>query len=248
MSLINDALKKAARQRAEEQADLVAPMPGGGRRVSRSGAPMRTQTVVLVGGAALVLVVVSAVVTGIYMTGKPVAKPAAEANPAPQAAPAQALEAPKVVVQAPAVAVVLPQQSAPTPVAARVAPAVSSAPPAAVHVAPAVPSPTPPPPAVVQAPAAEAPVAAAQAPAQAAPATAVAAVPQSHADLVQGVVDAYHISGVRLAGAGSKALIDGHVYKLNDIVDKTLGLKLAKVDEDHLTFVDRDGNTFAKTF
>ena len=31
MSLINDALKKAARQRAEEQSDMP-PMPGGGRR------------------------------------------------------------------------------------------------------------------------------------------------------------------------------------------------------------------------
>jgi hypothetical protein len=211
---------------------------------------MRTQSMVLIGAAALVLVVVSAVVTGIFMTGKPEAKPAAEANPAPQAAPTQAPAAPKIVVQAPAVAVALPQQSVPTPVAAPVAPAVFSPPPAAVHVAPAVPSPTPSPPAVAQAPApaTEAPVAAAQAPAQAAPTAPVAAAPQSHADLVQGVVDAYHISGVRLAGAGSKALIDGHVYKLNDIVDKTLGLKLAKVDEDHLTFVDRDGNTFAKTF
>jgi len=232
MSLINDALKKAARQRAEEQADVMAPMPGGGRRPSRQGAPMRTQSMVLIGAAALVLVVVSAVVTGIYMTGKPAAKPVAEASPPPQAAPAQAPAASPIVVQAPAVAVVLPQQNAPAPVAAQVAPAVSYTP------------------AVVQAPAPAAvvPVAAAQAPAQAAPAASVAAAPQSHADLVQGVVDGYHISGVRLAGAGSKALIDGHVYKLNDFVDKTLGLKLAKVDEDHLTFVDRDGNTFAKTF
>jgi hypothetical protein len=104
--------------------------------------------------------------------------------------------------------------------------------------------------AAVQAPApvvqATAPVAQSQAPA--APGTPAAPAPQSHTDLVQGVVDAYHVSGVRLAGAGSKALIDGHVYKLNDVVDKTLGLKLVKVDEDHLTFTDRDGNTFAKTF
>jgi type IV secretory pathway VirB10-like protein len=246
MSLINDALKKAARQRAEEQADVVAPMPGGGRRVSRQGAPMRTQTMVLIGAAALALVVVSAVVTGVLMTGNPEAKP--------QSPPAQAPAAPNVVVQAPAVAVVLPQQSVPAPVAAKVAPAVSTPPAATVHVEPALPSPTPPPPAVVQTPAIPAqipaPAAQVQAPPAQAPAASapVAAAVQSHADMVQGVVDAYHISGVRLAGAGSKALIDGHVYKLNDVVDKTLGLKLAKVDEDHLTFVDRDGNTFTKTF
>ncbi len=37
MSLINEALKKAARLRAEEQADMVPPMPGGGHgRISAS--------------------------------------------------------------------------------------------------------------------------------------------------------------------------------------------------------------------
>jgi hypothetical protein len=243
MSLINDALKKAARQRAEEQADVVAPMPGGGRRVSRQGAPMRTQTMVLIGAAALALIIVSAVVTGIFLTGKPEAKPV---SPATAAAPPTQAPAPKIVVQAPAVAVSLPRQGTPAPVAAVLTPAVS--PPAPV--AQAVPSPTPPPQAVLPTPApvvlATAPAAQSQAPA-AASATAGPA-PQSHTDVVQGVVDAYHISGVRLAGAGSKALIDGHVYKLNDVVDKALGLKLVKVDEDHLTFTDRDGNTFAKTF
>jgi hypothetical protein len=246
MSIINDALKKAARQRAEEQADVVAPMPGGGRGVSRQGAPMRTQTMVLIGAAALALIVVSAVVTGVFLTGKPEAKPAAEAKPVPLATPMQS-PAPKIVVQAPAVAVSLPRQSAPAPV---VAPAVPAPAPVAPAVAQAAPSPTPMPQAAVQAPApvvqATAPVAQSQAPA--APGTPAAPAPQSHTDLVQGVVDAYHVSGVRLAGAGSKALIDGHVYKLNDVVDKTLGLKLVKVDEDHLTFTDRDGNTFAKTF
>ncbi len=67
-------------------------------------------------------------------------------------------------------------------------------------------------------------------------------------DEVQAVVDAFHISGVRTAGSGSKALVDGHIYKLNDIVDKKLGLRLVKVDEDHLTFTDRDGNTLSRTF
>jgi len=37
MSLINDALKKAARQRAEEQADMTPIMPGGGGSRGRRG-------------------------------------------------------------------------------------------------------------------------------------------------------------------------------------------------------------------
>ena len=84
MSLINDALKKAARQRAEEQGE-TAPMPGGGRRPSRQGGPMQKQTLVLIIGAAVVLVVVSAVVTGILMNGKPAAKTASVERPTPEA-------------------------------------------------------------------------------------------------------------------------------------------------------------------
>jgi hypothetical protein len=229
MSLINDALKKAARQRAEEQADVVAPMPGGSR-ISRQGAPMKTQTMILVGAAALVLIVVSVVVTGIMLTGKPEAKPVAAAAPA--AAPAQQAPAPNIVIQPAAVTVAVQAKAAP----------VSA--PTPVPVAQAAPTPTPSPPPVVQAPepaAASAPVAAAVPPPAATSST-------SHTEMVQGVVDAYHISGVRLSGAQSKALLDGHVYKLNDIVDKTLGLKLVKVDDDHLTFVDKDGGTFVKSF
>jgi hypothetical protein len=223
MSLINDALKKAARQRAEEQADVVAPMPGGARRVPRQGAPMKTQTMILVGAAALALIVVSVVVTGIMMTSKPEAGPAAATA---QAAPPAQSPAPKIVVQAPAITVAAPQRSAPAPT------------PTPVPVVEALPTPTPSPLPVVQAPA----PAAASAPA------AAGAASQSHTDMVQAVIDAYHISGVRLSGAGSKALVDGRVYKLNDIVDKALGLKLVKVDEDHLTFVDRDGATFVRNF
>jgi hypothetical protein len=221
MSLINDALKKAARQRAEEQGE-TAPMPGGGRRVSRQAGPMRKQTFVLIVAAAVALVVVSAVITGILMTGKPEAKPPVAARPSPEATVPEAT--PRIVVQAPAIAVSLPAVAAP--------------------VAVAIPSPSPAP---TSAPVpAQAPVAPAAEPTAAeAKASATA---QSHTDMVQGIVDAYHISGVRTAGSGSKALVDGHVYKLNDIVDRTIGLKLVKVDEDHLTFVDKAGNTFVKNF
>jgi hypothetical protein len=120
------------------------------------------------------------------------------------------------------IAVSIPQQSVPTA--------------APSPVAVAKPTPTPSPVAVVQAPVA---------------ATAAIAAPaetQSPNDAVQALVDGFHISGVRTAGAGSKALIDGHVYKLNDVVDKALGLRLSKVDEDHLTFVDREGNVFLRSF
>ncbi|HEY4990417.1 MAG TPA: hypothetical protein VII09_11450, partial [Opitutaceae bacterium] len=89
MSLINDALKKAARQRAEEQAEVAAPRPGGNRS-SRHGQPMRKQTMVLIAGAIVALVVVSSVITGIMMTSRSDTKPVVDAKAAPQAPLAQA--------------------------------------------------------------------------------------------------------------------------------------------------------------
>jgi len=221
MSLINDALKKAARQRAEEQADGLPPMPGGGhRRNPGDRQPMKTQTLVLIGGAALALIVVSAVVTGIFVSGKPEPKPApapAAVAPAPTPAPAAA----KAVVQAPVISLPV-VQTAPTAAPTAVPTPAPTQPPAVVRAAPA---PTPAPVARVAA---------------AAPAPAAT---ESRNDIIQGIVDRYRISGVRAAGADSKALVDGHVYKVNEVIDRTIGLRLVKVDSDHLTFVDAQGET-----
>ena len=223
MSLINDALKKAARQRAEEQGEVIPPIPGGGhRRPLRPGEPMRVQTIVLIGAAALSLIVVSAVVTGIFVTGKPEVK-VAGVTQAPTLAPTPPPQ--KVVVQAPVIAV---PQALPTSI-----PTPNSAPAAAVR--PVV--------LAAVAPAAEP----TSRPVSTALATAPAA-PQSRNELIQGIVDRYRVSGVRAAGADSKALVDGHVYKVNELIDRTIGLKLTKVDADHLTFVDAQGDTYLKSF
>jgi hypothetical protein len=41
-------------------------------------------------------------------------------------------------------------------------------------------------------------------------------------------------------------LIGERVYKVNDIVDRTLGLRLIKVSPGVLTFADANGATYAK--
>jgi hypothetical protein len=216
MSLINDALKKAARLRAEEQADLVPPMPGGGRgRVARQREPIRTQTIVLIAGAAVALIVVSAVITGVLMTGKPAPKPIVAERSMP--APAPTTPPLKVAVQAPTIQVPTPRLSPP-------------------------PAPTPTPTAAPKPPEAAASVAQAPAAVPAAQAT------QSHNEMIQGIVERFHISGARSAGADSKALIDGHVYKVNEVVDRSVGLRLVRVEPDRLTFADSDGGTYVRSF
>jgi hypothetical protein len=249
MSLINDALKKAARQRAHEN-DVIPPMPGGGQsyRYPQSQ-PKKTQTMVLIVGAAVALVAVSVVITGVMMNKAPDTKTPAVTKAVPDAVASQ--EAPKIVVQAaPAAALqtaapIVVHSAPPEPVqSATVAVALPQATPVARVPSPtALPKPASTPEAIVQ----EAP------PPTAAPALAAAPVAAPvtisvHSDAVQTIVDNYHISGVRAVGAGSKALVEGHVYKLNDFVDRTLGLKLVQVEEDRLTFVDKAGNTYVKTF
>ena len=226
MSLINDALKKAARQRAQEESG-VAPLlrPGGG--VAQSAGqrePMSTQNMILIGAAALVLIVVSAVVTGMLIAGKFESKPAAAIAAAP--APAAAAPAPAIAISVPKP--VPAPAAAPAPVAAAPAPVGVTTP-----VPTAAPAAAPPTVAVIPAPAATA---------------AQAAAAQAQNDLIQNLVDKYHVSGVRAAATDSKALIDGHVYRQGEFLDRSLGLKLIGVDQDHLTFTDKAGNTYIKSF
>ncbi|MGA2016203.1 MAG: hypothetical protein ABSH26_04550 [Opitutaceae bacterium] len=233
MSLINDALKKAARQRAEEQAD-IAPLAQTGRRkrIPRHGAPMSAQTLVLLAAGAVTLIVASVVITGILITGRLEPRAAAVATPLP-ATPAPK-PPPVVVVQVPRPADLpvapvrqpAPQPPTAAPVAQAAPPAAAAAEPAA-RVAAAEPAPRP---------------AAAEAPKT--PAT----PPPSRGDQVQSFVDGLRVTGVRAAGSDSKALVDGHIYRVNDFLDRALGVRLVQVDPDHLTLVDSQGVTYIKSF
>ncbi len=43
-------------------------------------------------------------------------------------------------------------------------------------------------------------------------------------------------------------IVDGHVYRVNDLLDRALGIRLVQVDVDHLTLVDSTGVTYIKSF
>lgn len=61
-------------------------------------------------------------------------------------------------------------------------------------------------------------------------------------------LDRLHVTGIRSSGAESKVLMNDRVYRVNDVVDRALGLKLVKVSPDTLTFEDANGLTYTKTF
>ena len=65
---------------------------------------------------------------------------------------------------------------------------------------------------------------------------------------IQLFVDAIRVMGIRSSGGESKVLMNDRVYRVNDIVDRTLALKLIKVDPEMLTFSDPNGMIYTKSF
>ena len=61
-------------------------------------------------------------------------------------------------------------------------------------------------------------------------------------------IDQLQVMGVRSSGTDSKVLMNDRVYRVNDFVNRELGLKLTKVNSDSLTFVDANGASYTKQF
>ncbi len=229
MSLINEALKRAQRQRKADDAGYAPPVPGqtGAHAVAHRGKPMSSQTLILIVAGAAALVVLSVVAT-VYLLrdeAAPSAAPASLAQASVQPAPAT----PQVVLSIPAAAEkptdVPPVETKPAP-----APAPVAAPaPATAAASPAPVAPTP---------------AATPEPAPTAPAALVPTITPDQQVLVY--LDNLRIIGVRFAGLDSKVLIGDRVYRINDVIERNFGLKLVEVQPDRLFFVDARGVTYAK--
>lgn len=235
MSLINEALKKAQRQRHGD-----APVAAGedGRVAKRAQPKSATSMVILVAGA-VVLVALSIVATTLWLT-RPSTPAVASAKPATPAAKApDSGNAPVVVVP-----VITP--AAPPPATSTApAPAAPSKPEGKSPSTDAAPgsNATPPSPGTA-APSAEAKPAPAAAPAN----PEEPAAPPKPNEQIHKFVEALHVTGIRSSGTESKVLMNDRVYRVNDIVDRTLGVRLTQVSPDSLTFTDANGATYVKYF
>jgi hypothetical protein len=244
MSLINEALKKAQRQRAEDRADLAPPMPGGGgHRIRRSAPALSTQTIVLLAGGGISLFVVAVVVTVLWINRPEPARPGPAKSPLAAATENTVTAAPVIVLPVRLKAAESDLSTAPS--ASKFTPATSAANPiqAAPNPGTVIKSPPAPP-----APVAQGPTPAAL-PAEPAPAAPVdVRVPGRFQESIQTLVDALRVTGIRAAGNASKVMINERVYKLNDIVDRSHDLRLIKIASDGLMFTTPDGVTYEKTF
>jgi hypothetical protein len=249
MSLINEALKKAQRTRqVEPAANTPAVDPHLGERVRRRGEGPDTKTVVLIALAsvsACALVVVAAVLLldrrsdDAAVAAAPAAvtvSPASVAAPELAAAPVVSVQQPSAVaapIATPIISTSAAPASDPAAPVVTLAPApIQHAPEATTAVAtplPSSPAPTP---------SAEAPVVAQRV---------VPSVPTSNPEAVD-FIDRIRVAGVRASATDPKVLMNDRVYRLDDVVNRALGLRLTEISASTLTFVDDSGYQYKKAF
>jgi hypothetical protein len=255
MSLINEALKKAQKQRTGEAPTLSAMPSIGGERpvnIARRGKPAGPGGLLLpigLGFGALVIVIVG----GIFLfRGK-------STDSAPTATPAapQVATAPAPVVSAPAVST--PAVSAP-PVAAPATTSVSTfvVPNVSTSSAPAKPEPVvaesepvrpTPAPVTTQVAAAPAPTLVVTTPAPE-PARPAVPPPQLEPRAINHI-ESLRVAGIRASATDpkdSKVLMNDRVYRIGNIVEAEMGLRLVEITSSSLTFEDARGGRYTRTF
>ncbi len=257
MSLINDALKKAQKQRTGDSPPLSS-LPGvGGESAARiakreNPAGFNSLLMRLALGAGGVLLVI---VLGGYLVGRAWHRPTAtapakavtagslapapadlnEPNPTEPAAGAKATPAkPAIIFSLPAA-----PPAAPEPAPALVSSITTSAGNDTLAPAPTARSP-------VVRPAATAPGKVEGA--KATDATKPAGPPVKLDAKAIVFIENLRIAGIRASATESKVLMNDRVYRIGDYVEHTLGLKLTGITADSLTFEDERGGRYTRNF
>jgi hypothetical protein len=80
------------------------------------------------------------------------------------------------------------------------------------------------------------------------PAAPAAPPPGAPSPALQDYVETLRITGWSAAGAPAerKVMINERVYRINDVVDRALGLKLVEIQSDGITFADERGGTYPR--
>lgn len=234
MSLINDALKKAQRQRTGDSPQSQPPLPGSpvfSGRPTRTGNNSNPQ-LLLVGAGALLGVVIAG---GAFFLLR--SKPATESAPSAVTPAAAEVAALKIADRSPTADA--PPAPATTTPAPEPVPVVKTPP--AVTVQPPVSTTSAPP--LVAEKATESP---ALAPAPTPTATGEPSTPSLR--MIE-TIEAFRVAGIRVGtGTDAKVLMNDRVYRVGDTVDHALGIKLAGATASSLTFRDASGATYTRNF
>lgn len=252
MSLINDALKKAQKQRTGETPahHPVMPVTGSERpaQFSRPSNPPAILTLLMPISLSLIALMML-IGGGVWLfrdrgsVSPPVATTPAATTQVAMAAPVAS--APIQVAEPPKLVAATPPPSAPaSSVSTFVVPNVT--PPAPVITRtetpkPAAPKPEPVQPAVV-------PVAVAAVETAAVEQTPAVLLPAKIEPKAINFIEAIRVAGIRASTTDSKVLMNDRVYRLNDIVEHEMGLKLVGITANSLTFEDEHGSRYTRSF
>ena len=240
MSLINEALKKAQKQRTGDTPSLTAMPAIGGEsaaRIARRGQPAGFNALVTRIGLGVAAVAVAIAVTFLILR-RPAAAPT---RPTPATATVTApVAAPKPAETAPVTTV------APTPAPASLVVAPPTQPVAPAQTVIAAPAST----TVILAPA-ETPKPVEVAPVQVAvepPKPAAPAAARKLEPRAINFINTIRVAGIRASANDSKVLMNDRVYRIGDTVEAEMGLKLAGITPSSLTFEDENGGRFTRNF
>ena len=235
MSLINEALKKAQKQRTGESPPLAA-MPGVGgepaARIARRAKPVGFNSLLIrigLGAGAVVVLIVAGIFLVRVLRSKPDTPPPAKTalasptSPGPVApAPGSAGPTPSPTAANTFVLPIIVPSSTPA-IAQKTDPAEAK-----VETKPVVVAAVTPPPPV-------------------APAKPAAPPPKLGAKAIS-FIESLRIAGIRASATDSKVLMSDHVYRVGDTVEHELGLKITGITSSSLTFEDEHGATYTRQF
>ncbi len=240
MSLINEALKKAQKQRTGEAPPLASMPTIGGEPASQIAArskPGGSNALILkIGAVAATLLVV---IAGVIVMARLFSNPAESKTAVPTVVTAQAQPA---TLPAATIGAVAPPtvKASPAPEVATVAPTT--------FVLPVAVPPTPAPPVVVAAKVEPKPVVAAPVETPAPVATAKPAGALKLDSRSINYIEGLRVAGIRASGADSKVLMSDRVYRIGDIVEHDLDLKLVGITANSLTFENDSGARYTRNF
>jgi hypothetical protein len=221
MSLINEALKKAQRQRMDESVAVPPPASGQAptspRPIAERRAPMPARAQVLLAGGAVALLLMGVMLT--FLLLRPDSPPSAPLNTATPTTPAAKAAEPIVSAPAPAA---LPEITVTLP-SIQAGNAAAATPPAVVSDSAAAAVPKPGGPLVVP------------------------PVPTANPKAYE-FLEALRVAGIRVSATDPKVIMNDRVFRINDIVDRATQLRLTKVESSTLTFVDPSGYEYQKSF
>ncbi len=261
MSLINDALKKAQKQRTGEAPALHSMPSVGGespQRIARRAKPTGFNTLILRAGIASSVALVLALGAYFAFGRKPEVQPSAPSNQ-PSVAGSPLASGPQASTPAPQVSGLKSQVSeqppaAPAPVTftLKTEPAnqkadggklkaegqtLAAAQPSALSPQPSV--------SVPATTSAQQPTTTSQQPVQ------VSAPPKPAPKLEPRAIEfieALKVAGIRASATDPKVLMNDRVYRPGSVVNAEMGLKLAEITANSLTFEDDHGGRYMRTF